>query len=358
MLVVVVGTPSPIALWTLHVVRVGMQVLFGDHRLLTSQSLEAFRRDRQGSSTDCTVLYTTSPTLGLARLLARAKAPIIAAVDDPRDVVSFRVSAEGLPIQQALRDYTRSVAILDFFSSVPTSTRVESSAYSKPFRTFLIELVNSCRLDIGMELREAVVAAVTGTPSGGDDISVGDLVVRDVPGADRPGECSALDARSKSLVEDIGRQYEAMPHGGDRATVACPLMLYIADKQICYEPEHPWLSMVGPARCILWGPYIHLPRGKWSAQVTFAVRGNISGNVLRIQVLRELSECATAVAKLADFGVFACELGFEIDDPLDRIEVTFALQEGAIEGEFRLVSLTFSRGSTGRQNIAPRSTAV
>lgn len=347
MLIVVVGTPSPIASWTLHVVRVAMQVFIGEHRLLTSQSLEAFRSDRRSSSADCTILYTTAPSRRLAKLLVRSKAPIIVATDDPKDVVSFLVAAKGLSLQTAVREYMKSAAALGAIASSPSIVRLSSPAYEMPLRAFLAKIVSKCRLEIGLQLLEGTIAALIGDHPKKDAVSVGDLLYRDVPGAEHPGTYSALDVRSQAVVEGISRQYEAMITGSNYAHVECPLALYITEDGI-YETDNPWLSMVGSARCILWGPYIHLPSGGWLANLTVAVRENLSGNVLQIQILRELSECITAVAKLEAVGTFECQLEFEIDDPLERLEVTFTLNEGAIEGDFCVLDLTFSKAPCRR----------
>ena len=325
-----------------------MQVFIGGHRLLTSQSLEAFRLERRGSSAECTVLYTTSPSRPLAKLLVRAKAPIIVAIDDPKDVVSFLVTG-GLPLQTAMRDYMKSAATISAIASSASNVRVSTPAYEMSIRAFLVEILSKCRLEIGRELLEGAIAAVIGDHPKHDAASVGDLICRDVPGAELPTTCSALDFRSKALVDKIGRQYGAMLTGSDYSPVECPLALYITDRGV-YEPENPWLSMVGPARCILWGPYIHLPSGRWLAHLTVAVRENGSGNVLHIQILRELSMGISAIAKLEAVGTFDCHLEFEIDDPLDRLEITFTLNEGAIEGDFRILDLTFSKVVTAIEN--------
>jgi len=120
-------------------------------------------------------------------------------------------------------------------------------------------------------------------------------------------------------------------------------MLYIADNEVKYDTASPWLSMVGPARCILWGPYIHLPLGTWRARVVIAVRDNFSGNVLQIKVVRALSDYAEANTILHASGVFELDMEFQIDEPIDPLEVTFTLKEGAIEGAFRLVGMSFSK---------------
>jgi len=273
----------------------------------------------------------------------RAKAPVIAAIDEPGDVVSFLNATMGMTLHDATREYMKSAATISSIASSPSNVRVSSLAYGTPLRAFLVTLLNSCQLDVGPALFEGIVDAVVGAHPNRRSVYVSDLIYRDVPGAEQSKICSASDTPSKSLIGDTGRQYETMLTGGDFSVVTCPLALYVSAKGANYETAHPWLPMVGPARCILWGPYIHLPRGKWLAHVIIAVRGNISGNVLQIQILRGLSEYMTTLAKLEENGAFECELEFEIDDPLDRLEITFTLKEGAIEGDFRVVSLTFSK---------------
>lgn len=343
MLIVVAGTPSPISLWTLHVVRIAAQVFFGDHRFLTSTTLEGFRSDRHSTDSVCTVLYVTSPSHRLVKLLVRARAFFVSAIDAPRDVVSFLVSARGMTLAGAFREYMKSAASLELVTSLPRGCHVSSSVYDIPLPEFLAGIFSSCRLAIGPALVEEVAARVFDRHPREESVTVGDLICRDVAGAERPGARAALGEPGNALAGALGQHRELMFTGDPSLSVECPLMLYIADNEVTYDASSPWISMVGPARCILWGPYIHLPIGRWRVRVAIGVRENFSGNVLQIKVVRALSDYAEANAILQVSGVFDFDMEFEIDEPIDPLEVTFTLKEGAIEGAFRLIGMSFSK---------------
>ena len=343
MLIVVAGTPSPTSLWVLHVVRVAAQVLFGDHRFLTSSTLEGFRSDRHSTDSVCTVLYITSPSSRLVKLLVRARASFITAIEAPSDVVSFLVSARGMTLLGAFREYMKSAAALESITSLPLGCHVSSSAHYTPLPGFLDGLLHSCRLEIGPALIEEVAAAIVDQHPQGASVTVGHLICRHVVGAERPGTASALDDRSKALADTLGQQLGSICIGDPSQPIECPLTLFIGDNEVEYDTANPWLSMVGPARCILWGPYVHLPMGKWRARAAIAIRENFSGNVLQIKVMRALSPYAEVNASLPSSGVFEFDMEFEIDEPIDPLEITFTLKEGAIEGALRLISMSFSR---------------
>lgn len=343
MLIVVAGTPSPTSLWVLHAVRAAAQVLFGDHRFLTSSTLEGFRSDRHSTDSVCTVLYITAPSSRLVKLLVRAGASFVTAIDAPSDVVSFLVSARGMTLPGAFREYMKSTASLEPITSLPLGCHVSSSAHYTPFPGFLRGVLNSCRLEIGPALIEEVAAAIVDQHPQGASVTVGHLICQHVVGAERPGTASALDDQGKALADTLGQQIGSICIGDPSQSIKCPLILYIGDEEVVYDSVGPWLSMVGPARCILWGPYVHLPMGRWRAQAAIAVRENFSGNTLQIKVVRALSTYAEVNASLQPSGAFEFDMEFEIDEPIDPLEITFTLKEGAIEGALRLIGMSFSR---------------
>lgn len=344
MFTAVLGTPSPIAHWTLHVVRTAMEILDGEHALIHSDTLEEFRseRHRLHAGAKGTVLFATAPAATLGNLLARAKAPIIAANDTAPDVVSFAVGALGMSTEIAMREYLKSKATQNSVLHAPSSIQVSSAAYALPFRVYLEDLTRCCPLDIDRALLDAITTAVVGQHPAGDSAPVGDLIVRDIKGAEKPGQYSVLDADSLALVDRLGSQFESILAGDRQSNLRCPQTLYIADGAI-YGLADRWRPLLGPKRCFLWGPYIHLPKGQWFVRARIAVRENRSGNKLRVEVLRAISLHRAIEALLPAEGVFEFEMEFEVVEPRDPIEVTFTILEGAIEGAFRLVDIGFHR---------------
>ena len=102
-----------------------------------------------------------------------------------------------------------------------------------------------------------------------------------------------------------------------------------------YSTEKP-LDLVGPARLLIWGPYMHLPKGKWTACMEFEVLDNLSRNTVMADVLIGGSFAGLGEFDLPSRGIFSWNLKFEVKDIAKAIEVRLTLSKSAIEGSLFL----------------------
>jgi hypothetical protein len=97
------------------------------------------------------------------------------------------------------------------------------------------------------------------------------------------------------------------------------------------ELASPFIEVVGPPRVLYYGPYFHLPRGNWRADIQVIASGNMHDKMLAVDVYAS-TELARHDFKPAQGGLLQASLLFAVDRPQDRIEVRVWLLEGAIEG--------------------------
>lgn len=111
------------------------------------------------------------------------------------------------------------------------------------------------------------------------------------------------------------------------------------------------IDLTGRSRTLIYGPYLHVPAGRWSATSVFEVRSNRAGALVAMDVFNG-TELAAARAELPDDGVFSATLSFTVDDPRKPIEVRLSLVTSAIEGElgWRYVDI-----EPARSNDEPRT---
>jgi hypothetical protein len=104
-----------------------------------------------------------------------------------------------------------------------------------------------------------------------------------------------------------------------------------------YSGDYPnelassFIEVVGRARMLYYGPYFHLPLGRWRADVQIIVSGNLHDKKLAVDVF-----CGVVLARHqftpAQGGLLQASLPFIVERTEDRIEVRVELLEGAIEG--------------------------
>ncbi|GAU82902.1 hypothetical protein BIWAKO_02825 [Bosea sp. BIWAKO-01] len=98
------------------------------------------------------------------------------------------------------------------------------------------------------------------------------------------------------------------------------------------------LEVTGRARIIFYGPYFHLPRGRWKMRISFGFSHDIRGLPLNIQIAS--ATLLGEVRILAErSGIFAVNCEVVVTDPHEPIEVRTMNEQGAIEGHVALASV-------------------
>jgi hypothetical protein len=107
----------------------------------------------------------------------------------------------------------------------------------------------------------------------------------------------------------------------------------------------PWrtpFDLTGPARMLLYGPYLHLPIGNWVARVEFEIDRAVSGVEAGADV-RVGEHVFEKNFQMPPKGIFAYNIDFVVFDPNQSIEVRIFMKRGAIEGALFLRSVSVCR---------------
>jgi hypothetical protein len=92
-------------------------------------------------------------------------------------------------------------------------------------------------------------------------------------------------------------------------------------------------DLTGPARVVLYGPYMHLPAGDWTARVEFEIDGAVSGVEAMTDV--RLNEVVTEkFFEMPAKGIYAYDLNFHVSDPHHAVEIRLFTRRSVIEGVF------------------------
>jgi hypothetical protein len=107
------------------------------------------------------------------------------------------------------------------------------------------------------------------------------------------------------------------------------------------EPAGGEIELVGRARCLVYGPYFHLPSGEWNATYSLGIEENVYGQIFTIEVHSDglLSKIRV---RPTGTGSFAAEAAFRIDRPKNPIEIRLFTDTGSIEGSIAYWSVELS----------------
>ena len=103
------------------------------------------------------------------------------------------------------------------------------------------------------------------------------------------------------------------------------------------------MDVTGPARVLTFGPYLHLPAGRWAAQFLFETGDNASSNRFMFDIVADGVVRFYTLGNMSESGRFAIASEFEVRRARDPVEFRTFLTEGAIEGFFRPIGIELQR---------------
>ena len=113
------------------------------------------------------------------------------------------------------------------------------------------------------------------------------------------------------------------------------------------SPDMPMqgpVSLAGPGRCVLYGPYLHLPPGRWCALVSLGLDECFSARSFTLEII-----CRDVITKGRFYcdgsGVFETRLHFEHCDPHLPIELRLFQDAGEIYGSITTFAVSLQSAS-------------
>ena len=348
-LVGVFATSTPYGYWGFAAVRYAMQILYGDvhhiHCLSLDELRDAWLR-REGRN----VLFTSDcPDAAISDLFISANAPMIAFLDDAEDAIAYAKESRQFNLPQALSLSTQCFCALAPILVDPHVACFPSRHYEDDvrdlFRTLLVLLEGTAETE---QLEEVMRAAIFDYRPG-MFMTVEESVSQHFPQASVRGEAlAAQTAEARHLLTMVANAYRPIFDRKSLSNLVWPRELFFTCNEGYGHPEH--IELTGPARCLIWGPYLHLPPGQWIARVEFEVRANWTGNSLEADIYDGVDIMAIIRTELPAEGIFSFELPFSLATCDRRLEIRLYLMKGAIEGQLGLRSVSLWPNAPSLQN--------
>jgi hypothetical protein len=349
MLVTALSTPTAYGYWGFALVGSILDTMYGAHRRIHCLDMTELRAG-WSLDRDRPVLITTDrPDTALSYMLITSGFPILAFFDGPDDALLNAVISDGHALPEAIRFCSQYFSCL--LGCVGSEhVRIFGGDY---YKVKVLDLVGAVVSAMGLEV-DAVVATQVATQLLAQDDLRSDATVADVIRRRFNGETLAnlagqrLSASEWGLVDWFVANYGPMLTGRECETMEWPRELFFADTRGSAGGMD--VEMIGGARHIFWGPYLHLPIGNWRARIQFEVAGNFSGNEIEVDVCMALAQVTRGNATLPVQGYFEFGLDFTAANTNAPIEIRVRLVKAAIEGRFVLRSVTLEP-ATDRSEI-------
>jgi hypothetical protein len=293
----------------------------------TVEQLSASWRSRQYHNT---IIFADCPELSIVDAILKSRSPIVLFTERPEDIVSFAIAERQFDHIHAIRLATQCLAVLnDMFYR-------DQILFVGRSQRKLSDLIQAIAHHYSLPVDVKTILTKVG--SSGDETVEADIQRRLPHGKwfNIDPDTSPEHGFLKTAVAPFSAPYFQRRID----SVYWPAGLFLkADSGGAYCDGR--MPLVGRARHLFHGPYMHLPRGPWTAKAELLIGENFSGNGI-IADIWVGHAIAIGHAKLPIQGHFTFELPFVVEDPRSPIELRIAITEGAIEGwlELRGVSLS------------------
>lgn len=335
-LVAICGTPSPLTHWAALYVNALATAAWGAHAFVGANSDEEFLDALDRSTGGPFILLAHVPTRALMDRIVQTFDHVLLIEDAPADVIGFVRTERGVPLWEAITVTSQALTTLAYLRVKLKPPELRGDFYA----TEIGAATKAICEKLEMNAPNAWTASPSLTSDSAAATTVLTRILAEIRYARPPGQYFIDSSATEcDLVNTACRHFDNLALGRPLARSQWPIPLFMtSDKkgQPLWANLREAIDLTGPARTLIYGPYLHLPVGAWYLRGTLQVEDNHSRNVVQMDVTAGERTLAMVKAPLPVEGEFAFEMTFEVDEPRDPMQLRVHILEGAIEGALRL----------------------
>ncbi|MBB4952241.1 hypothetical protein H4S14_000283 [Agrobacterium vitis] len=331
MLIATFGPSSAFTHWCVNALNTISSIVLGEFDYVSVSTIQDFKIALASRKSKHVHLYTNFPDRGLIEAFQKSHIPFLAIVEDPDDITGFLMRDLSCSWMHALRLTNLSFATIADLCSSPTALRLSRSNRLTLGR-FVEQVINHLGLEVDQEQFDNILERFL--PGGGAMSHVEDALLRQIPSAMPIGHKPDLPDLEQSIIKLLhsGMRYDN--DGKIPQTFRWPSELLIGHEGVDHVLRQP-IEMLGPARFLVYGPYLHLPAGDWEITLPLEITENLSGNWIDVDVINEIVLHAESF-KLPVSGRMALILKFSISESRVPVNIRIFQRQGAIEGKLQI----------------------
>jgi hypothetical protein len=323
------GLPSRFADWCDAIIARIIRVGLGAVTVISANTLEELAIALLKVEGGHLFVSGRQPGAWLGRILATTEHPFVVSLDDPRSVVSELISRHGLDLADATRRVSASCAAIMSCLRRPQALVLNAGPdWQQPAAT-----TEAMARHFGLALDRADIAKIVD-----DIIASGD--VPDIP------ELVGVSERDRMVVDGAVGAYLNNFLGEPSAPITWLRELFLVDG---HQPAMQPVDVTGRVRALIYGPYIRLPHGNWSAEVVLGFSQAATEVTFVVDVLSAGSQLCVTSLRPPREGVYSINLGFVINEQSDHpVEFRVVNERAAFDGKVALSHVRLTR----QQNLS------
>ena len=337
MFIPVFGTPTALTAWAVNMATIICRLCAPECVFIAEATVEGLRMKwpkRKGGSV---VVHSDCPEPRLVTLFNSISAPFILVIENADVVANYVRIERNLDWVQAIRFTTQSYCSLLEFHQRPECLLLSEIDLDRSVRDVLEDVITHFSFSITADKFDEILNSILQNQDEKTKLNESTAYYF-------KNFLKAINLRSEipQFIRLLAKQYNSLfgPHEMD--VIEWPVeVFHVFDGDIRYA-NGP-VEMVGRARVLYGGHILHLPSGRWVAELCVRVLENISGNMLHSDVLVEDRFVDGIIGLVPPEGSVTFTMTFENSNPSYPIHFRVAIMQGAIEGILLLEHVRFFR---------------
>lgn len=336
-LFVAFGLPGTMFSWGTAALEAIACEVFGNCRTVKVETLRELQEAWRTRTGEAMIITSHYPDQELCAFLMRSKAPYLVFTENVMDALNWLAKTTGTTDIQLVRAMSASLACICQIRTHPSILAVQRQKMG-PVQIHRI-LGHFCRT-LGINLsKEGIIRCLEklGTDFSGPapDLSRIPTFEESAKKLDahymEPGaESEVISPQIRAIALDVLKPLDGSIMRTPITNVVWPLQTFLlADKAGANVVSE--IELVGRARCVVYGPYFHLPPGEWTARYSLRIDNEIYGQIFTIEIHN--SDLLSKIRiRPSQTGSFVAQAQFQIERAKEPIEIRLFTESGAIEG--------------------------
>jgi hypothetical protein len=327
-----IGLPGRFAEWCDAVIFRLAQRALGPVELVRLNTLDELASAMIRTGAPHFVVCSRQPGGGVQTALAQAARRFIAVLGEPRAALRDLAARPGLDLIAATRAVASSCASILSCAAMPEALVLSGVKYGHDLVSTAMMIARHLELDVTGDEIETIVAALR-------DEGVVPLSAED------DAWWNSLEEPQQTLVNGALGAYVDHFAGDELGKITWERELFfISEEPAAHEPvraSRP-VDITGRIRFLVYGPYINLPPGSWSASVILGFSPEAAGMTYIIEVFAGIQLTHVRIEP-GDERIFEANLHFSVDAAVDHpIQIRIHNERPAFDGRLAVGYMTMT----------------
>jgi len=252
------------------------------------------------ATSDHLVVGLHQPDDRLLAALSAAGVRFLVALDDPRAAVADILAETGSELGLATRAVANCCPLIMQFVALPGALALHANAARADPGAAVVAIAGHLGLNLSRPRTRRIA----------ERIAASELTraLASAPAA------AALSTPAQRVVDGALAGYAELFGGGVLDQIVWRREIFILHSEGFVRPTGI-IDVAGPPRVLIYGPYIHLPPGRWSARIILGVSPDAAGNSFLIDAFADTRQLGHSVLVPTAGGVHAADIDFSLDEP-------------------------------------------